>query len=182
MTTEPLMPPDAQVVEFLREAHERGWPEGVSKVDVGGHPGFEQTTFSLGDYSFVDLYRGATTDVGMEMIFWQRRQIWGAVYRGGVTSSVDESDAIFDFLIKALGARSPDALPIRGPKRFAEHGRPLVYRHELVGSIGSFSSLEQIHDHGAVVYERITVGGWSGDNALYGPPQQQPAISPEAHP
>ncbi len=76
-------PPAHEVTSFLRAAHVRGWPAGVSKVSIAGLGGFEQTRYSDGPFEFIDLYRGATTDVGLELIFCEGRQVWGAVYRGG---------------------------------------------------------------------------------------------------
>lgn len=179
MSVDSLHPPESDVVDFLREAHVRGWPDGVTKIRIAGHEGFEQTTYHSGSYSFVDLYRGATTDVGIEVIFWHGRQIWGAVYRGGISVTGADIDAIFGFLINALRARPPDALPIRGPRSFTEAHSRFLYRHELRGAIASFSSVEQIHADGAVVYERITIGGWSGDEAPYGAPVSLPSINVE---
>ncbi len=91
---------------------------------------------------------------------------------GGIVGTGFDADEVFACLIEALGARDPNALPIRGPSEFrAQSFSGYVYRHRLVGSIASFSSVEQIRAQSELAYERVTLGGWSGDGAsFYGAP------------
>jgi hypothetical protein len=161
------------LIEFVRRADKQAWPDGL-KPEGNDLPGFMRTTVVEDDFVFVDLFGGAKTDIGLEAVFWQGRQIWGAVYRGGLTDPAVDLDEAYAFLAEALAARPADALPVRGPDRFEARG--WTYVHRLDGTFGAFTSIERMRFASRFVYERITLGGWSGDHALYGPSIAIPRI------
>jgi hypothetical protein len=167
-------PSEDELVAFVRRADAQAWPHGL--VPEGDDlPGFLRTTIDDGDLRFVDLFGGARTDIGLEVVFWKGKQLWGATYRGGLTEpSVDLNEA-YGFLIRALAERPDEQLPVRGPDSFAED--EWSYRHKVDGTFGAFSSIERMYLRGTPVYERITLGGWSGDDASYGPSLGLPQLS-----
>jgi hypothetical protein len=167
MTVAPEAGPDADaLVAFVRRADALAWPKGLV-AEGDDLPGFLRTTVDEGDLRFVDLFGGARTDIGLEVVFWKGKQIWGASYRGGLSDPAIDLNEAYDFLIRALGARDEQQLPIRGPGEYEES--PWSYRHALKGTFGAFSSMERMYVSEVQVYERITIGGWSGDDGSYGP-------------
>lgn len=120
-----------------------------------------------GDFSFVDLFGGARTDVGFEVVLFKNRLVWGASYRGGLQSHEIDVDDAYDFLGRALRARPDGAIPIRGPAEYSEGERSWTYRHEIVGDFGGFTSLERMYNDEEPFYERLTFGGLAGDEAAY---------------
>jgi hypothetical protein len=115
----------------------------------------------------VDLFGGARTDVGFEVVFYQSKLVWGASYRGGLQNPEMGVDKIYAFLGRALDARAADAIPIRGPVEYSEPDCPWTYRHRLTGDFSGFTSLERVYEQELRVYERITVGGLAGDDGPY---------------
>ncbi|MEV7227304.1 DUF5680 domain-containing protein [Polymorphospora sp. NPDC051019] len=158
----------SEIESFVRQAAPLAWPANVGDALSPNLPGFFESTAQIGDFVFVDLFGGARTDVGFEVVLYRGRLVWGASYRGGLSDPAIDVAAAYDFLGRALGARPADALPVRGPREYQEEDSPWLYRHEITGDFGGFTSLERMYfADGPPLYERITVGGTTGDHASY---------------
>lgn len=153
----------AEIEAFVRQAAPLAWPGGIKKASSPHLPGFWESVATIDKFSFVDLFGGDRTDVGFEVALYDNRLVWGASYRGGLSDTSIDIDDIYGFLGRALEARPADAIPIRGPREYREPGSPWVYRHELTGDFGGFTSLERMHNESKLIYERLTIGGTAGD-------------------
>jgi hypothetical protein len=169
MTKSEWEAPDLSEIEsFVRQAAPLAWPANVGDAQSPNLPGFSESAEQIGEFVFVDLFGGTRTDVGFEVVLYRSRLVWGASYRGGLSDPAVDAAAAYDFLGRALGARPADALPVRGPREYREKDTPWLYRHEITGEFGGFTSLERMYSaDGSPFYERITVGGTTGDHANY---------------
>jgi hypothetical protein len=157
-----------QILAFLKKADAVSWPEGLRPTDKAELHGFLETHFREGDWEFYDAFGGEVTDIGLEIVSYKGKAIWGASYRGGVLTSSDDVEQIFAFLVEALKAPNDSALPIRGPRRFDSGDGRLAYRYGVIGSFASFLAIERIMKDGEPAYERTLAGGYCGE-CLYGP-------------
>lgn len=161
-------PPLGEIEAFVRKAAPLAWPANLQKASSPNLPGFYESAVRIDDFSFVDLFGGARTDVGFEVVLFQDRLVWGASYRGGLSDPTIPVDEAYAFLGRALDARPADALPLRGPHEYREADSPWLYRHDITGGFGGFTSLERMYaGDGVPFYERLTFGGTTGDAASY---------------
>lgn len=166
-TSGPSLPTIAEIEAFAREAAPRAWPANCGPAASASLKGFYESTVEMGDFVFVDLFGGARTDVGFEVVLYKQHLVWGATYRGGLHRPEIDVDEAYAVLGRALAQRPPRAMPIRGPRNYSEATGNWSYRHEVEGDFAAFTSLERMYKDGEAVYERITVGGLAGDHATY---------------
>lgn len=159
-----------QIIAFIKVAHANSWPEGVTAVKKPGLYEFDETFFSQGKWDFYDLFGGMVTDIGFEVIYYEKEPVWGAAYRGGVISTKIDPDDIFNFLILALKAENDNEFPLRGPSVFNKDGDSRwLYLYQFSGNFYSFIGVEKILFKNEIVYERALIGGGFG-SGLYGSP------------
>lgn len=157
---------------FVADAIAFGWPDNTVAREGSEFPGFWNTHYERGPWRYVDLWSGSSTDAGMQFVFLDERAAWSCTYRGGLVSPADlndlsiESNEIFGFLVSALRAEGPRALPVRGPDRFAQGD--LKYTMSVTGDLQSFLAFERILRGTTCAYERVLIGGCFGDGVLYG--------------
>jgi hypothetical protein len=170
-----VVPPIADLELFIAEAIENGWPNNTVEWSEDNFPGFYGSRYERSQWRYLDLWAGATTDMGIQFVFHEEQPVWGCSYRGGITderfleSETIETNPVFSFLIESLRLPSTPGLPIRGPSRHSGSDPALVYQFSHVGSVESFTATEYIDLHGAHVYERVFVGGRFGDGVRYVP-------------
>lgn len=158
-----------QIIEFMRIAHANSWPEGIGPLTKPGLYGFEETIYSHEKWEFYDLFGGKVTDIGFEVIFFEKAPVWGAAYRGGVISTAIDLVEIFNFLIIALNAGHNTEFPVRGPSVFHTEDKKWLYLCQISGDFDSFVGAEKIFFRNEIVYERGLLGGSFG-SGLYGAP------------
>ncbi len=167
------IPDEKKVIEFLREALQHGWPSNVVPTTKADLPGFEEIHYDRNPWRYVDLYGGAQTDIGFELIFHKSDMVWGTTYRGGFIdneSTDTTADRVFGFLVRALRAPNDLAVPLRGPSELESEDCAWLYKYRMSGSFASFAAVERILLNGEIVYERVFSGGYFGDEAVYGKP------------
>jgi hypothetical protein len=121
--------------------------------------GSKQLEHRAGPYAYRDIYFGMGFFVGQETVSKDDRVIWSMCYSGGARPEVTDRDALlslYKFLRQALLACDVST-PYRGPATFA--GDKMTYRNDVDGTIASFHGVEQISQHGAVLYELRYSGG-----------------------
>lgn len=163
------LPSLADISRFLCEAHERGWPRNVVRRTDADFSDFEQTSFNRKEWRYLDVWAGATTDIGLQTIFYRSHPVWGCAYRGGIMDRrflSPDNNPVFAFLISALRQRDRAPLPIRGPHKY-EAGA-WSYSFESCGALDSFVAKERITLHRTRIYERMFIGGRQGDRVGYG--------------
>lgn len=163
------MPNQRDIIAFLKEAHVHGWPHGIAPTTKPELHGFQEVRFQRGPWAYLDLFGGALTDIGFEVVFHREKAVWGVSYRGGVINGNLDANEIFAFLLAALDAPNESALPLRGPEEYRSEDRKWLYRYRLHGEFRSFTAVEQILFESSLSYERVLLGGCFGDDQLYGP-------------
>ena len=161
---------------FVAEAIENGWPSNSVEWSQEDFPKFYGSRYVRAPWRYVDLWAGATTDMGIQFVFYEDHPVWGCSYRGGIIDSrflesdTIESNPVFAFLIESLRLPATPELPIRGPREHSTAADPgFTYKFEYSGSLDSFTAREHIDLEGRHVYERLFVGGRFGDGISYAP-------------
>lgn len=167
----PEMPSKQQIMDFVRQAHKSGWPAGLRPTTKEELYSFQEVRYVQDSWEYLDLFGGTITDIGFEVVFYQKRAVWGMSYHGGIISSDVNVNDVFAFLTQALGARDLSApeLPVRGPAKYQSADARWTYKCYIDGQFLSFLGFEQILLDGQIIYERKVIGGQFGEQ-LYKTP------------
>ncbi len=103
---------------------------------------------------FHDNFFGGEPYGGREVVFFQGRPVWMAVYYGHVDDA--DANAVYSFLRRAL-REAPPEFPVRGPVTIHEDG--FSYRNSYEGDVTRFWGEETIHAEGRLVYTARYGGG-----------------------
>jgi hypothetical protein len=147
---------EAALLGFLLEASRRGYAAGRNATKVRETDGSTTIVYGHGNWTFHDNYFGGEPYGGREVVFFQGRPVWMAVYYGWVVGAGVDVERVYAFLQRAL-REAPAAFPVRGPDEFSEGS--LTYRHAHNGGVENFSGEETIHDGGRHVYSARYLGG-----------------------
>jgi hypothetical protein len=168
----PERKPTSELVAFVVEALDFGWPDNTVASPIGEFPHFWNTLYERDEWRYIDLWSGSSTDAGVQFVFEGNRPVWSSLYRGGLLADRHmqdlsmEANPVFGFLIRALRAGSYPGLPIRGPAEYVE--AEWRYEFATIGDFDSYVATETITQETELVYERIFVGGRFGDGVKYG--------------
>jgi hypothetical protein len=147
---------EAALLGFLLETSRRGYAAGQNATKVREADGSTTIGYAQGDWAFHDNYFGGEPYGGREVVFFQDRPVWMAVYYGWVDGADVDAERVYAFLQRAL-REAPAAFPVRGPDEFA--AGPLTYRHSYHGGLRRFDGEETIHDGDRQVYTARFLGG-----------------------
>ena len=125
---------------------------GEERLEDGG----KELVYKEGDYFYRDRYYGYNPFLGEEIIFYNKKVIWGMNYRGRVVSDIIPSKEIYNFLKKALSLVNVNE-PYRGPSNFSEGD--FVYNNKVDGDVRYFRGEEKILYKGETVYNLNYLGG-----------------------
>lgn len=106
-----------------------------------------------GDWKFHDNWFGGEPFGGREVVFFQDKPYWMAVYYG---KDSGKADGLIPFLRVAL-SKPPAELPVRGPQ-ILEQGE-FKYINEWKGDLEDFTGEEIIYFKGEEVYRAGYLGG-----------------------
>jgi len=118
--------------------------------------GTKEFIFKKGLYTYRDRYFGSNPFIGQEIVFYNKKTIWGMNYCGRVTNNTIDSHEVYSFLKKVLQKVTKQS-PYRGPKRLV-FGQ-WRYSCTVKGSTGDFSGQEAIFCNKKKVYELLFHGG-----------------------
>lgn len=143
---------------FLRQANQNTYAnEGAQRVE-SLHPGSRDYHFQKGNLEFHDTFFGATRFIGEEVIYQDKKAVWGMNYYG-FTVSDDINEKLFDSILRpALMSGSGDNIPVRGPKEFI-NGK-WKYTFKVTGDLVNFTGTEEISKNGEVVCRLYCHGGF----------------------
>lgn len=114
-------------------------------------------SYQSGDWRFRDNYFGGEPYAGQTVIWYQDKVVWTFVYYGWVEQGVEDLKQVYTFLQAAL-RKSPEDLPIRGPKEFDQAN--YKYINGIQGDLENFAGQELIFDNGKEIYKARYMGGW----------------------
>jgi len=124
--------------------------------------GFQELIFEDGDWSYRDSYTGDIRSRGQEIIRYRGDPVWAQSYGGGMEGHFAQdrelSDRNMEFLKTAfLSGDKRTKFQPRGPHELV-HG-DWRYTAAWKGDIAEFSSGEEIHYQGELVFTHKFIGG-----------------------
>lgn len=119
--------------------------------------GCKELIFSQKPWVYRDRYFGTTNFIGEEIVFENKKAIWGMNYHGAILDRKISDDEFAPFLKKALG-RVEQKMPFRGPKIVKEKNKK--YKNLASGDIDDFHGKEEIYYGRKNVYELYYHGGF----------------------
>ena len=127
--------------------------EGMeSKLEDGSR----ELVYKEEGWTYRDRYFGFNPFFGEEIIWKNKRVVWGMNYYGKILSEAVSDEKIYEFLKKAL-LRVDKSMPFRGLKALDEGD--FNYRNSASGSVEEFHGVEMILYQGKRVYELKYHGG-----------------------
>lgn len=127
--------------------------EGGEKILPDGSKEFE---FKEEGLKYRDRYFGFNPFVGQEVIFQNKKIIWGMNYYGKVVSKIIPPKQIYQFLQEAL-RKIPKDKPLRGYPRFKKNN--FQYFNKVNGTVEKFDGEEKIFYQRKLVYRLVYHGG-----------------------
>lgn len=127
--------------------------EGGEKSLPDGSKEFE---FTKGEFRYRDRYFGYNHFIGEEIVWQNKKVIWGMNYRGEIISEVISAKEIYRFLQEALKSITKDK-PFRGPDNLKKDN--FRYVNKASGTVEKFEGKEIIFYKGRLVYKLIYHGG-----------------------
>jgi len=145
---------EVALLRFLMEASRRGYAAASSAVQTREADHSTTIVLEQGDWRFHDNFFGGEPYGGREVVFFQGRPVWIAVYYGYVEGA--DVDAVYSFLRRAL-REAPPEFPVRGPATIHEDG--FCYRNAYEGDVTRFWGEETIHAEERLLYKAHYGGG-----------------------
>ena len=147
-----------QLYEFIHKATAATYASGGAYEKVSERPEFLEMTFKSGDWSYRDSYTGFYRSRGMEVIRYQDQPVWTSAYGGGMVKGCEpQASETFNFLKRAMLAKSEDKQSFRGPDCFKEGD--WEYRYIQKGDVAQFTGHEEIHFQDKLFFFHDIIGG-----------------------
>jgi len=110
----------------------------------------KELEFIEGSFKYRDRYFGYNPFIGQEIVFQNRRPVWGMNYYGKIISEFILPQQIYQFLKEALRKATEDKL-FRGPEIYNKED--FEYNNEIEGTLAKFTGYEQIFYKKQKVYQ-----------------------------
>ncbi len=147
-----------ELKEFLNEANKKTYANKKAAKSKPSRLKSEDYHFEKGDLIYHDTYFGTRDFIGEEVVYKNKKPVWGANYFGFILDSNMSEKILYDFLRKALMQNSKDVIPVRGPKEF--FSGKWRYKFLAKGDLNNFSGVETISFDGKEVYHCLIHGGF----------------------
>ena len=147
-----------ELATFLREANVNTYANKSAAKAPASRLGSEDYHFERGDLIFHDTYFGIRDFIGSEIIYKNRKPVWGMNYYGVIVSEQIDEKTLYGFLRDALMQEYGDLIPVRGPQLF--RANEWSYTNAPEGEISQFTGSEEIHKAGQLVYCAYYHGGF----------------------
>lgn len=146
------------LAQFLNEANKHTYANADAKRAAFTRLNSKDYHFEKGGLIYHDTYFGARDFIGEEIVYKDKKPVWGANYFGFIfEDEINEKDA-YDFLRKALMQEYSDIIPVRGPKEYSEGD--WLYRFSTSGGLENFVGQEEISFKNKTVYMCRINGGF----------------------
>lgn len=116
----------------------------------------KQYEFSEGRLFYRDIYFGSRRFGGIETVSVDEKPVWSLAYYGGVTTGIEKTGPIYDFLKAAL-RQVETRNPLRGPEEFRQG--EFRYSNSAEGTLNCFTGKEIITSKDSLVYSLSYDGG-----------------------
>ena len=142
--------------KFLVKAKINTYASGGEEQEVDLEDGSKELVYKEGELEYRDRYFGSNHFIGEEIVWKDKKTVWGMNYYGKILSKEIDAKMVYEFLKKAL-LQVEESIPFRGPKVFNRGA--FSYRNSSSGSINEFHGVEIILYQGRRVYELEYHGG-----------------------
>jgi len=127
--------------------------EGSEKILEDGRKEFR---FEASNYIYQDQYYGHDPFIGEEIVWENKKIIWGMNYYGRVITEDISPSLVYAFLKEALKTVNSD-IPSRGDREFSDD--KFTYINKVKGAIDNFTGKEGIYYEDKLVYKLTYNGG-----------------------
>lgn len=148
------------LAKFLNEANKATYANKSASKVTPSRLKSEDYHFEKDGLMYHDTYFGGRDFIGGEIVYENKKPVWGANYFGFILDEKVSEKDVYDFLRKALMQEYDDAIPVRGPSNFSADDKE--YRFSADGDLTNFSGKEEILLSGKVVYRCLVHGGMIG--------------------
>ena len=144
--------------DFLREANKNTYANKTAKKVAPSRLKSEDYHFERGDLMYHDTYFGGRDFIGEEIVYENKKPVWGANYFGFILDDEIGEKEVYNFLRKALMQEYQDGIPVRGPAKFSDG--EWTYQFTAKGGLENFVGQEEILLHAKIVYRCLIHGGF----------------------
>jgi len=147
-----------ELEQFLNESNKSTYANKNAPKATSSRLESENYHFEKDGLIYHDTYFGGRDFIGGEIVYKNKKPVWGMNYYGYVLdASVPEKD-VYDFLRQALIQEYSGIIPVRGPKMFEDNGRK--YTNTVDGGLDRFTGYEEIYFENRLVYKANYHGGF----------------------
>ena len=147
-----------ELKRFLSEANKKTYANKEAKKSESTRLKSEDYHFEKGSLINHDTYFGARDFIGEEIVYKNKKPVWGTNYFGFIINNKADKNKIYDFLRQALMQNHESKIPVRGPEEFSDG--EWTYKFSFNGNLGNFSGEEIIIFKGEIVYRCFVHGGF----------------------
>jgi hypothetical protein len=147
-----------ELADFLNEANKSTYANENAPRSASTRLESEDYHFEKGDLIYHDTYFGGRDFIGEEIVYKNKKPLWGANYFGFVLDENIREKDVYDFLRKALIQEYDNVIPVRGPASFSED--KWDYTFSADGELENFAAKEEILFNGVIVYRCLIHGGY----------------------
>ncbi len=147
-----------KLAEFLSEANKNTYANKDASQADSSRLKSNDYHFEKDGLIYHDTYFGARDFIGEEIVYEDKKPVWGANYFGFILDDSVQERRVYKFLRQALMQEYDDIIPVRGPKEFSDGKR--TYRFSVKGDLSNFSGQEEIILDGKDVYRCYIHGGF----------------------
>ena len=148
-----------KLARFLNEANKSTYANKDVPKAASSRLESDDYHFEKDGLIYHDTYFGVRDFIGEEIVYKNRKPVWGTNYFGFILDDGIEEKELYDFLRKALMREyDDDIIPVRGPAKFSDG--EWSYRFSAKGGLENFSGQEEILLNGKIIYRCLIHGGF----------------------
>ena len=148
----------SELKKFLGKSNKSTYANKKAKKSKSTRLKSEDYHFEEGGLIYHDTYFGAGDFIWEEIVYKNKKPVWGANYFGFIINNKIDKNEIYDFLRQALMQNHESEIPVRGPARFSFE--KWDYKFSFNGNLENFFGEEVILFKGEIVYRCLIHGGF----------------------
>ena len=145
-----------QLSKFLVKAKINTYASGEERGEKTLSDGSRELKFKEKGFKYRDRYFEFNPFIGQEIVWQNKKVVWGMNYYGEIVSEITPAENIYQFLKEALKRITEDK-PFRGPDSFKNNS--FKYVNKVKGTTERFEGWETIYYKGELVYKLSYHGG-----------------------
>ena len=145
-----------QLSKFLVKAKINTYASSGEKQEKKLSDGSKEFEFEEREFKYRDRYFGYNSFIGEEIVWQNKKVVWGMNYYGEIIPEIILAKQIYQFLQEALKKITEDK-PFRGSNNFKENDFEYVNKNK--GTVEKFEGCEMIFYKEELVYKLSYYGG-----------------------